>query len=424
MMTGVIDMMAQFKRDTKVAAASAAAGTKSSSGNSFLRVPSRTADVSNRTADVSDMLGNGRKSTFQQESLQVTHSFLDQTGGAGHMSVNVIGRSQFLNVSKMNSFANLSSAVPAADNSTIQVPELEASAAASFTDRRSMLDTSASVPVLEMSAALPALEESAFGAPALDESASAGPALDESAFVPALDTSEPTGHDNVTLHDMEEDEDVANEVSRLTITTMDMGAVQDPFDEAMQMQLLDQIPMPLTRRHGYHRLTGQNMPAFKTNREVRIGTVDFLIGELKGEGAYGKVFKAMKREEGDDAPNETISDMDVVVKIQKPACEWEYYIGTEIHYRLNRSASSGHFGWFMSIPRCFTFDDGSVLVSEHQQLGTLLDVVNAMSTLKKTLYETVAVYFVIEMLIVAKKLRQMEIIHGDVKSDNFLLLEL
>ena len=77
---------------------------------------------------------------------------------------------------------------------------------------------------------------------------------------------------------------------------------------------------------------------------------------------------------------------------------------------------------FMSIPRCFTFEDGSALVSEHQQ-GTLLDVVNAVAP-KRMLHEAVAVFFLIEMLQVAQRLRELEIIHGDIKPDNFLLLDM
>ena len=89
-----------------------------------------------------------------------------------------------------------------------------------------------------------------------------------------------------------------------------------------------------------------------------------MVGESKGAGAYGKVFKAMKRDSGDSF-NSTIADMDVVLKVQKPACEWEFYIGTEIYQRLKDDFSRS---FFMSIPRCFTFNDGSILVSEHMQV--------------------------------------------------------
>ena len=77
---------------------------------------------------------------------------------------------------------------------------------------------------------------------------------------------------------------------------------------------------------------------------------------------------------------------------------------------------------FMSIPRCFTFEDGSALVSEHQQ-GTLLDVVNATAS-KRMLHEAVAVFFLVEMLGIARRLRELQVIHGDIKPDNFLLLDM
>ena len=209
---------------------------------------------------------------------------------------------------------------------------------------------------------------------------------------------------------------------------------------------LSKIPLPLSQRHGYNKIES-HVPRVQSNREVQVGENSFLVGECKGAGAYGKVFKAMKRD-SEDSFNSTIADMDVVLKIQKPACEWEFYIGTEIYQRLrNEEEASRRF--FMSIPRCFTFNDGSILVSEHMQVsrlthslvidfprpppfffkpnpflpvqGTLLDIVNSMSSLKKTLFESVAIYFLIEMLMIAEKLQQVQIIHGDIKPDNFLL---
>ncbi len=81
---------------------------------------------------------------------------------------------------------------------------------------------------------------------------------------------------------------------------------------------------------------------------------------------------------------------------------------------------NGYHDWFMSIPRCFTYDDGSVFVSEHHQ-GTLLDVINVMASRSKMENEAVAVYFAIEMLVMAERLREAQIVHADIKPDNFLL---
>jgi len=114
--------------------------------------------------------------------------------------------------------------------------------------------------------------------------------------------------------------------------------------------------------------------------------------------------------------NDTIADMDAVLKVQKPARPWEFYICTEIHNRLKDDSSS----WFMSIPRCYAFDDGSVFVSEHQMLS-LLDVCNIVSSMKIPNVEPIAMFFTIELLHVLEQLQQANIIHGDIKPDNFLL---
>jgi hypothetical protein len=73
------------------------------------------------------------------------------------------------------------------------------------------------------------------------------------------------------------------------------------------------------------------VPNVKPNSVVAVADVEFYIMECKGEGGFGKVFKALKKDGG--SANETIADMDVVLKLQKPPREWEFYICTELHER-------------------------------------------------------------------------------------------
>ena len=139
---------------------------------------------------------------------------------------------------------------------------------------------------------------------------------------------------------------------------------------------------------------------------------------FKGEGGYGKVFRASRPIE-DTTPNETIAEMDSVLKVQKPQPnEWEFYICTELHQRLS---STDDKKWFMSIPRCYVFNDGSIFVSEHQPF-TLLDVCNKISSIRDiNSRELLAVYFAIEMLHILEKLRKAYIIHADFKPENFMM---
>ena len=52
---------------------------------------------------------------------------------------------------------------------------------------------------------------------------------------------------------------------------------------------------------------------------------------------------------------------------------------------------------------------------------SLLDVCNIVNQMKKTSVETIAMFFTIEMLHVLEKLQKCNIIHGDIKPDNFLV---
>ena len=110
--------------------------------------------------------------------------------------------------------------------------------------------------------------------------------------------------------------------------------------------------------------------------------------------------------------------MDIVLKVQKPKNVWEFYIASELHRRLANSKDSQ---WFMSIPRCFVYNDGSIFVSERHPYS-LLDVCNKVPQLDgQAVREVLAAYFGIELLIILEKLHQAKIIHGDIKADNFLV---
>ena len=130
------------------------------------------------------------------------------------------------------------------------------------------------------------------------------------------------------------------------------------------------------------------------------------------------MFRASRPRE-DTNPNETIAEMDCVVKIQKPQPnEWEFYICTELHRRLPNKDDKQ---WFMSIPRCYVFNDGSVFVSEHQPF-TLLDVCNKVQLLGDLHgREIMAMYFTIEMLHVLERLQKAKMIHADIKPENFMI---
>ncbi|KAK2582113.1 hypothetical protein KPH14_004485 [Odynerus spinipes] len=112
----------------------------------------------------------------------------------------------------------------------------------------------------------------------------------------------------------------------------------------------------------------------------------------------------------------------VALKTQKPAWVWEYYIVREIKARLtNPHMLRG----FMDVSIAYVANNGSVLVSEFSKFGTLLAVTNTVKMATgKPLIEALAIFFTIEMLQIVEHLHKCQIIHGDIKPDNFLLMRL
>merc|ERR1719319_966692 len=146
----------------------------------------------------------------------------------------------------------------------------------------------------------------------------------------------------------------------------------DPFNPAVHQRLLTQVSIPPSQRHGYQRISGK-LPQIRARSVQKLGDDTFYVSECKGEGGFAKVWAATRQDTDHDS---TIAGIDAVLKVQKPANEWEWYICTEVQERLQQGPDARLENGFMSIPRCYSFDDGGIFVSYHQKLGTLLDITN------------------------------------------------
>ena len=143
-----------------------------------------------------------------------------------------------------------------------------------------------------------------------------------------------------------------------------------------------------------------------------------VIGRILGKGGFAKVFAASKQDT-EGGMNSTISGIDAVLKVQKPANDWEWMVCREVQDRVRPDIRAA----FMSAPRNYSFDNGGIFVTYHQKLGTLLDIVNITKKcgVQKSCIEPMAVYFTIEMLGMVEALHGADILHADIKADNFLL---
>jgi len=197
-----------------------------------------------------------------------------------------------------------------------------------------------------------------------------------------------------------------------------------PFSMQLQKKLLEAMPTHFSQYPGFVRIHSSFPGRLIFPRSlVRLGQDEFLVGDLKGEGGFAKVFSASWR-------NGPESETDSVLKVQKPGNDWEWYILNEVHNRLDtlqHPVLGPGAEWrssFMSSSRCYTYDDGSVIVSQLQKYGTLLDMINITSTADKDVVEPLAVHLTIEILGLVELLHTMDFIHADLKPDNFMLKDL
>jgi len=192
-----------------------------------------------------------------------------------------------------------------------------------------------------------------------------------------------------------------------------------PFSMKLQKKLLQQMDPRYFNYPGYIRLFSK-FTGVRSRSVIRLNDDEFLVGELKGEGGYAKVFSATWKNNSD-------FDTDLVLKVQNPANDWEWYILNELQNRLDEldhPALGKGTVWkdsFMSSPRCYTFDDWSVIVSEHHKFGTLLDMINITSAADKYIAEPLAVFLTAEILGLVEILHSMDFIHADLKPDNIMI---
>ncbi|XP_008847440.1 mitotic checkpoint serine/threonine-protein kinase BUB1 [Nannospalax galili] len=137
------------------------------------------------------------------------------------------------------------------------------------------------------------------------------------------------------------------------------------------------------------------------------------VNHLIGEGAFAQVYEATH---GDI--NDTKSKEKCVLKVQRPANPWEFYIGTQLMERLKPAVRH----MFIKFYSAHLFQNGSILVGELYSYGTLLNAINLYkNTPEKVMPQALVISFAIKMLFMIEQVHNCEIIHGDIKPDNFIL---
>jgi len=197
------------------------------------------------------------------------------------------------------------------------------------------------------------------------------------------------------------------------------SSMTEPFSPSLHKQLLLTITPSLTSYPGYHS-SPSPLPRVSPNLPLQLSSDSFYVGGVRGEGGYATVYSAS----WDGAPS---TCEDAVLKVADSPSDWEWYVTTQVQYRvgeMNHPDLGYGFTWqtgFMFTPSCYSFSTGTILVSQQQRLGTLLDLVNLMRDVDRKLVEPLALCLVADLLGLVELLHSVDIVHADIKPDNLLI---
>ncbi|KAK9531950.1 hypothetical protein VZT92_011338 [Zoarces viviparus] len=187
------------------------------------------------------------------------------------------------------------------------------------------------------------------------------------------------------------------------------AAVPDPWDEELICDLLSALDPPLDS-HPRCVTWPFKIPNIRPKTTIRMGKASLRVDCVLGEGAFATVYQATVPETAERT----------VLKVQKPSNRWEFYIHTRLDARLRPDVR--HL--FSSVHSAHFFHDGSVLLGELHNHGTLLNAVNIYKTLSdKVMPQPLVMYFAVCILHMVEQLHAVHVVHGDIKPDNFLLGE-
>lgn len=201
---------------------------------------------------------------------------------------------------------------------------------------------------------------------------------------------------------------------------------EDPLLLELRTRLLSSLSPPLESYPGYNNSKTLFIEAIRkfrsiTDSKTKIiksggpGSIVNFCGDsiysLKcelGKGGFGYVY-LIENEIGDLK----------ALKAETQSSNWEFYILTQIHRRLEHNNAIMHR--VINPESLYLYKDESFLILPYLKQGTLLDVVNFYKTKNESMEEVLCVFFTVELLKVIEKLHSIGIIHGDLKADNCMI---
>ncbi|KAH0503340.1 Mitotic checkpoint serine/threonine-protein kinase BUB1 [Microtus ochrogaster] len=231
-----------------------------------------------------------------------------------------------------------------------------------------------------------------------------------------LETYKCTSTDLVTMEDLP---DASTGLQVEWMQTSSLGnvnapnfTIENPWDDELILKLLSGLSKPVSCYSNTFEWQCK-LPAIKPKTEFQLGSFLIYVTHLLGEGAFAQVYEAVHGDE-----NDTRSKQKCVLKVQRPANSWEFYIGMQLMERLKPEVHH----MFIKFYSAHLFQNGSILIGELYSYGTLLNAINLYkNTPEKVMPQALVITFAIRMLYMIEQVHSCEIIHGDIKPDNFIL---
>jgi hypothetical protein len=207
-----------------------------------------------------------------------------------------------------------------------------------------------------------------------------------------------------------------------SISTASVSQVIDPFSSGFQAHMLSMLSPPVAEWPGVVTITTEEetpaLALFKRMQragapslEVKLANNAYAVQRSIGSGAYATVYQAFKEEEGG------AKTADVALKVEVPACPWEWYICKVVAGRVVNDRRS----CFLN-PYALTIGPGaSIMEMPRGTHGSLQDVLNVYLKKGERPEEVVVARLTVNLMHILGDLHAARVLHNDIKPDNVLI---